>query len=59
MAFTYTPYQKKEYQQSQKVTDAQNALQQHQQNKPGEYQSQWQNQIDDLLKQYQNRGPFQ
>lgn len=59
MAFTFVPYQKKEYQQSQNVTNAQNALQQHQQNKPGEYQSQWQNQIDDLLKQYQNRGPFQ
>ena len=59
MAFTFTPYQKKEYQQSQNVTNAQNALQQHQQNKPGEYQSQWQGQIDDLLKQYQSRGPFQ
>lgn len=59
MAFTFVPYQKKEYQQSQNVTNAQNALQQHQQNKPGDYQSQWQGQIDDLLKQYQNRGPFQ
>lgn len=59
MAFTYTPYQKKEYQQSQKVTDAQNALQQHQQNKPGEYQSQWQQTMNDLIQQYQNRGPFQ
>ena len=59
MAFTFTPYQKKEYQQSQNVTNAQNALQQHQQNKPGEYKSQWQNQIDDLLSQYQNRGQFQ
>ena len=59
MAFTFTPYQKKEYQQSQNVTNAQNALQQHQHNKPGEYQSQWQGQIDDLLKQYQSRGPFQ
>lgn len=59
MAFTFVPYQKKEYQQSQNVTNAQNALQQHQQNKPGEYQSQWQNQINELLSQYQNRGPFQ
>lgn len=59
MAFTFVPYQKKEYQQSQNVTNAQNALQQHQQNKPGDYQSQWQGQIDDLLKQYQSRGPFQ
>lgn len=59
MAFTYVPYQKKEYQQSDKVTQAQQALQQHQQNKPGEYQSQWQSQMNDLLSQYQNRGPFQ
>lgn len=59
MAFTFVPYQKKEYQQGQNVTNAQNALQQHQQNKPGDYQSQWQGQMDDLLKQYQSRGPFQ
>lgn len=59
MAFTYVPYQKKEYQQSDRVNQAQQALQQHQQNKPGEYQSQWQQQMNDLLAQYQNRQPFQ
>lgn len=59
MAFTYVPYEKKQYQQGSSVTQAQQALQQHQQNKPGEYQSQWQNQMNDLLAQYQNRGPFQ
>ena len=59
MAFTYVPYQKKEYQQSNAVNQAQQALQQHQQNKPGEYQSQWQQQMNDLLEQYQNRKPFQ
>lgn len=59
MAFTYVPYEKKEYKQSDSVTQAQNALQQHQQNKPGEYQSQWQGQMNDLLSKYQNRGPFQ
>lgn len=59
MANNYVPYQKKEYQQSDNVTQAQQALQQHQQSKPGQYQSQWQQQMDDLLKQYQNRQPFQ
>lgn len=59
MAFSYAPYQKKEYQQSNAVNQAQQALQQHQQNKPGEYQSQWQQQMNDLLEQYQNRKPFQ
>ena len=59
MANTYVPYQKKEYQQSDKVTQAQQALKNHQQAKPGEYQSQWQQQMDDLLQQYQNRKPFQ
>ena len=59
MAFTFTPYQKEEYQQGEKVTQAENDLNQHKQNKPGEYQSQWQGQINDLLNKYQNRGPFQ
>ena len=59
MAFTFTPYQKKKYQQSEKVTQAENDLNQHKQNKPGEYQSQWQGQMNDLLNKYQNRGPFQ
>lgn len=59
MANTYVPYQKKEYQQSDNVTQAQQALQQHQQAKPGEYQSQWQQQMNDLLQQYQSRKPFQ
>ena len=59
MAYNYAPYQKKQYQQSDQVNQAQQALQQHQQNKPGEYQSQWQQQMDDLLGKYQNRQPFQ
>ncbi len=58
MAFTYTPYQKKEYQQSDAVTKAQKALQQHQQSKPGEYQSQWQKPMEDILAKYQSRAPF-
>lgn len=59
MAFNYSPYQKRQYQQSDQVNQAQQTLQQHQQNKPGEYQSQWQQQMNDLLAQYQNRKPFQ
>lgn len=59
MPYNYTPYKKKEYQPGQDVIDAQNALQQHQQNKPGEYQSKWKQQMEDLMSQYQNRDPFQ
>lgn len=59
MAYVYTPYQKKEYQQSQGVQNAQTALQQHQQNKPGDYSSQYKEAMDGLLQKYQNRGPFQ
>lgn len=59
MAYTYVPYKKKEYQQSETVNQAQQALQQHQQAKPGEYQSQYQQQMNDLLSKYQNRKPFQ
>ena len=59
MAFTFTPYQKKEYQQGEKVTQAENDMNQHKQNKPGEYQSQWQGQMKDLQNKYQNGGPIQ
>ena len=59
MAYVYTPYQKKEYQQGQQVQNAQAALQQHQQNKPGDYSSQYKEAMDGLLQKYQSRGPFQ
>ena len=58
MAIEYDP-RKREYQQSDAVTKAQQALQQYQQNKPGEYQSKWQQTMDDLVSKYQSRGPFQ
>ncbi len=58
MAFTYTPYQKKQYQRSDAVAKAQEAVQQHQQSRPGEYQSQWQKPMEDVLAQYQSRKPF-
>lgn len=54
-----TPYQEKQYVQSDAVTQAQQALQNQQANKPGAYQSQWQGQMTDLLGQYQNRDKFQ
>ena len=54
MAYTYKPYK-----QSDSVNQAQQALQLHQQNKPGEYQSQWQQTMNDLVQQYQSREPFQ
>ena len=59
MAYVYTPYQKKEYQQGQQVQNAQAALQQHQQNKPVDYSSQYKEAMDGLLQKYQSRGPFQ
>ena len=54
-----TPYQEKHYIQSDSVTKAQQALQAHQAAKPGEYQSQWQGQLNDVLGQIQNRDKFQ
>ena len=55
----YVPYQKKEYQQSDAVTQAQKTLQEHQQNKPGEYQSQWSEKLNGLLDKITNRKSFQ
>ena len=54
-----TPYQEKQYVQSDAVTQAQQALQNQQANKPGAYQSQWQGQLDSLSGQIQNRPKFQ
>ena len=54
-----TPYQEKKYVQSDAVTQAQQALQNQQANKPGAYQSQFQAGIDDLMGQIQNRPKFQ
>lgn len=59
MAFVYTPYEKKEYQQSQGVQNAQQALQDHQQKKPGDYQSKYQQQIEELYGKINNRPKFQ
>ena len=59
MAYVYKPYVKKEYQQSQGVQNAQAALQQHQQTKPGSYESKDQQQIDALYGQIKDRPKFQ
>lgn len=53
------PYEEKKYVQSDAVTQAQQALQNQQANKPGAYQSQWQGQLDSLSGQIQNRPKFQ
>lgn len=53
------PYQGKDYVQSDAVTQAQQALQNQQANKPGAYQSQFQNGMNDLMGQIQNRPKFQ
>lgn len=58
MAYVYKPYVKKEYQQSQGVQDAQAALQQHQQTKPGSYESKYQQQIDALYGKITDRPKF-
>ena len=51
--FSYDAYQK-----SDLVTQAEALLQQQLANKPGEYQSQWQANIDEILNQIQNREKF-
>lgn len=51
-------YEEKKYTPGQSVVQAQQALQQHQAIKPGQYQSQWQGKIDGLLGQIQNRPSF-
>jgi len=46
------------YEASDAVTQAEALLQQHMANKPGEYQSQYGDQIEQLIGQITNRGPF-
>ena len=51
-------YTKKEYVQSRQTTQAQKALEEQQQKKPGAYQSQWQQTLQTLLDQIQDRPGF-
>lgn len=53
-----TPYEEKKYVQSDAVTQAQQALQNQQANRPGPYQSQFQAGLNDLMGQIQNRPKF-
>lgn len=53
------PYKEKKYTQSDSVTQAQQALQDHQANKPGAYQSKYQAGMNNLMGQIQNRPSFQ
>lgn len=53
-----TPYEKKEYVPSDAVTKAQQALQEQLNQKPGAYQSQWQQQLQDTMNQILNREKF-
>ena len=52
-AFTYDPYQE-----SDAIRQAQDMLNQHMANKPGEYQSNWMQQINDTLDRILNREDF-
>ena len=54
-----TPYEEKKYVQSDAVTQAQQALQNQQTAKPGQYQSQYQQDLDSLLGKLQSREKFQ
>ena len=54
----YASYQKKEYQQSDDVRKAQEALLAHQSTKPGDYASQYQQQIENLYGKITNRPKF-
>lgn len=53
-----TKYTYKDYTESEKVRNAQAALENHNATKPGEYTSQWTGQMNDTLNKIQNRGPF-
>ena len=52
-------YQSGRYTESDAVRKAQQAYQQQAAGKPGEYQSQWQGRMDEILSQIQDRKPFQ
>ena len=56
--FTYDSFSYNDYTPSDVVNQANALLQQHRENQPGAYQSQWQDEINDYLNQIQNRDPF-
>ena len=56
--FSYGDFSYGDYAESDAVKQANALLQQQLNSKPGEYQSQWQSQLDDYMNQIQNRDPF-
>ena len=56
--YTYDNFSYGSYAQSDTVQQAHALLQQHSANKPGAYQSQWQDQLNEYMNKIQNRDPF-
>ena len=56
--YQVNPFTYQEYAPSETVQHANTILQQHRDNQPGAYQSQWESQINDYLNQITNRDPF-
>ena len=56
--YEVNPFTYQEYAPSETVQHANTILQQHRDNQPGAYQSQWESQINDYLNQITNRDPF-
>lgn len=56
--FNYDDFTYGDYEESDTVKNAGTALNDHLANKPGEYQSQWQTQLNDLMGQIMNRDKF-
>lgn len=56
--FKYDDFQYGAYQESEVVTAAKNALAAQMANKPGEYKSQWQSQLDEAINKILNREKF-
>lgn len=56
--FGYGDFSYADYSQSDAVRQANALLQQQNSKKPGDYQSQWSDQIDDYMNRIQNRDPF-
>ena len=56
--FSYDDFAYDEYKESDNVTQAGDALNNHLTNKPAEYQSQWQGKLDELMNSIMNREKF-
>lgn len=56
--FEYNDFSYDPYQESDTVNDAETALNNHLSQKPGEYKSQWQTQLDDTINKILNREKF-